>query len=62
MQRVLDAAQGEADAMKDEYVSSEHLLLALAKVDSKAKNVLRLNAVTEKEILQALQAVRGSAG
>ncbi len=61
MQRVLDAAQGEADAMKDEYVSSEHLLLALAKVDSKAKNVLKLNAVTEKEILQALQAVRGSA-
>jgi ATP-dependent Clp protease ATP-binding subunit ClpB len=35
--------------------------LALAKVDSKAKNVLKLNAVTDKEILQALQAVRGSA-
>jgi ATP-dependent Clp protease ATP-binding subunit ClpB len=61
MQNVLDAAQQEADAMKDEFVSSEHLLLALAKVDSKAKNVLRLNAITEKEILQALQAVRGSA-
>ena len=35
--RVLEAAQREADAMKDEFVSTEHLLLALTKVDSKAK-------------------------
>jgi len=58
--RVLETAQREADAMKDEFVSTEHLLLALAKVDSKAKNVLKLNALTDKEILQAMQAVRGS--
>ena len=58
--RVLDTAQREADAMKDEFVSTEHLLLALTRADSKAKNVLKLNAVTDKEILQALQAVRGS--
>jgi ATP-dependent Clp protease ATP-binding subunit ClpB len=59
--RVLDTAQGEADAMKDDYVSTEHLLLGLAKVDSKAKNVLKLNAVTDQQILQALQAIRGTA-
>ena len=58
---MLEAAQREADAMKDEFVSTEHLLLALAKVDSKAKNVLKLNAITDKEVLKALQAVRGSA-
>ena len=58
--RVLEAAQREADAMKDEFVSTEHLLLALTKVDSKAKNILKLNALTDKEILQAMQAVRGS--
>ena len=46
--------------MKDEFVSTEHLLLALAKVDSKAKNVLKLNAITDKELLKVLQAVRGS--
>jgi ATP-dependent Clp protease ATP-binding subunit ClpB len=57
---VLEAAQREADAMKDEFVSTEHLLLALAKVDSKAKNVLKLNAITDKELLKVLQAVRGS--
>lgn len=61
LSRVLDASQREADAMKDEFVSTEHLLLALTKVDSKAKNILKLNALTDKEILQALQAIRGSA-
>ena len=60
LNRVLEGAQREADAMKDEFVSTEHLLLALTKVDSKAKNVLKLNAVTEKEVLSVLQAVRGS--
>jgi ATP-dependent Clp protease ATP-binding subunit ClpB len=61
LNNVLEAAQREADAMKDEFVSTEHLLLALAKVESKAKRVLKLNAVTDKELLQVMQAVRGSA-
>ena len=61
LNQVLEAAQREADAMKDEFVSTEHLLLGLAKVESKAKRVLKLNAVTEKELLQALRTVRGSA-
>jgi ATP-dependent Clp protease ATP-binding subunit ClpB len=60
LNQVLEAAQREADAMKDEFVSTEHLLLALAKVDSKAKNILKLNAITDKELLKVLQAVRGS--
>ncbi|MEN6404951.1 MAG: ATP-dependent chaperone ClpB [Thermoguttaceae bacterium] len=60
LHRVLETSQREADAMKDEFVSTEHLLLALAKVDSKAKNVLKLNAVTDKDILKVLQTVRGS--
>jgi ATP-dependent Clp protease ATP-binding subunit ClpB len=59
--KVLEAAQSEADAMKDDFVSTEHLLTALAKVDSKARNVLRLNAITDKEVLLALRSIRGSA-
>ncbi len=58
--RVLDAAQREADAMKDEFVSTEHLLLAMTKVEGKAASVLRLNAITEKDLLRALQTIRGS--
>ena len=59
--QVLEAAQAAARDMKDEFVSTEHLLLALAKAESKAKNVLKLNAVTEKDILVALRTIRGSA-
>jgi len=59
--QVLEAAQHAADAMKDDYVSTEHLLLALSRVDSKAKNVLQLNAIRDKDLLKALQAIRGSA-
>jgi ATP-dependent Clp protease ATP-binding subunit ClpB len=59
--QVFDAAAKQAESMKDEFVSTEHLLLALAKADSKAKQVLKLNAIGETEILKALQAVRGSA-
>ena len=59
--KVFDAAQSQADAMKDEFVSTEHLLLGLAKVDSKAKNVLDLNAIGESELLKALKGIRGSA-
>jgi ATP-dependent Clp protease ATP-binding subunit ClpB len=58
---VLEAAQQAADTMKDEYISTEHLLLALSRVESKAKNVLQLNAIAEKDVLKALRAIRGSA-
>ncbi len=57
---MLEAAQREADAMKDEFISTEHLLLGLTKVDGKAASVLKLNAITEKELLRALKTVRGS--
>ncbi len=58
--QVLDAAQREATGMKDEFVSTEHLLMALAKVDGKPKNVLQLNGVTERDLLGALRTIRGT--
>jgi len=58
--KVLEAAQKQAEAMKDEFTSTEHLLLALTQVDTKAKSVLKLNAIDESAVLKALQAVRGS--
>ncbi|MEN0110133.1 MAG: AAA family ATPase [Planctomycetota bacterium] len=56
---VLDAAQAEATAMRDDYTSTEHLLLALAKTPSKARDALELVGVDPGELLQALQQVRG---
>jgi ATP-dependent Clp protease ATP-binding subunit ClpB len=61
LSKVLDAAQAEADGMKDEFVSTEHLLLALAGTKSKAQDVLSLNAIDKNKLLGALRAVRGSA-
>jgi ATP-dependent Clp protease ATP-binding subunit ClpB len=57
--KVFETATAESHTMKDEFVSTDHLLLALAKVPSKAKNVLQLAAIGEKELLAGLQAVRG---
>ena len=59
--QVLQSALEESEAMDDDYVSTEHILLALEKVSSKAKKVLDLNAVNRNNLLQAIQQVRGSA-
>ncbi|PQO42211.1 ATP-dependent chaperone ClpB [Blastopirellula marina] len=61
LDQVFQAAQKQADTMKDEFVSTEHLMFALSQVASKAKDILQVNAVTEKDILDALREVRGSA-
>ena len=61
LNQVLEAAQAEAEGMRDEFVSTEHLLLSLAKTKTKAKDTLELNAITAADLLAALQQVRGSA-
>src|SRR5688500_11347885 len=58
-QDVFAEAQKEADRLKDEYVSTEHLLLALSKVKSEAREILNVNAVSHDAILAALKDVRG---
>ncbi len=60
LMKVLETAQAEAGTMKDDYTSTEHLLLALAKTPGKAKDTLKLNAIEEDDLLQALRQVRGS--
>jgi ATP-dependent Clp protease ATP-binding subunit ClpB len=61
LKKVLDAAADQAVKMQDEYVSTEHLLLALTQVDTAAKRLLKLAAISEKDVLEALKQVRGSA-
>jgi ATP-dependent Clp protease ATP-binding subunit ClpB len=60
LQQVLTAAMRQSDEMKDEFISTEHLLLALATADSAAKRILEVNGVRQADILAALQSVRGS--
>jgi ATP-dependent Clp protease ATP-binding subunit ClpB len=61
LQRVLDNAQAEADRLKDQYVSVEHLLLGLLKTKgNKAQGLLDALGVTEADVLKSLQKIRGS--
>src|SRR4029450_3994883 len=57
---VLTKAEAEAQGMKDEYVSVEHLLLALASAkDGPVADALRSAGLTREKLLEALVAGRG---
>ena len=59
--QLLDRAFKEADNFKDEYVSTEHLLLAITQLKrDPAQEVLARHGATHDAILKALTAVRGS--
>jgi ATP-dependent Clp protease ATP-binding subunit ClpB len=56
---VLRAAEKEAGELSDRYVSTEHLLLALAGEDGRAGQALRAVGASRERLLQALAEVRG---
>ena len=57
----IDLAEKEADRLHDDYTSTEHLLLGIARQrDSEAARLLASMGATEEAILQALTSVRGS--
>src|ERR1700734_4222378 len=61
MQRVLNDASKEAQDFKDEYVSTEHLLLALAQLKKDPAQLLLTSLGASRDsILQALPSVRGN--
>ena len=60
LNRVFDRAESEARALEDEYVSTEHLLLALAaEKGTTTKDLLALQGATLETLRNALEAVRG---
>jgi ATP-dependent Clp protease ATP-binding subunit ClpB len=61
LRQVLSSAEKEAEKLKDEYVSTEHLFLSmLGDQGSEVSRILRANGVTEDAVLKALASVRGS--
>ena len=56
---VLHAAEQEASQLSDQYVSTEHLLLALAAEDGRAGRALRAVGASRERLLAALADVRG---
>ncbi|MGW5686832.1 ATP-dependent chaperone ClpB [Nonomuraea sp. NPDC003754] len=62
LSRLLDAAEREAHRLKDEYVSVEHLLIALLDEGAQTAGgrLLREHGITRDRFLQALTAIRGN--
>lgn len=58
--RVMEQAHREANQMKDEFISVEHLFLALSVVASQAREVLWEHGVTHDAVVKILQELRGS--
>ncbi len=58
---VLEAAKEEADALGDQYVSTEHLLMGLARDAGSLGRALTSSGVTRDGVLDALPQIRGSA-
>ena len=58
--KIFDVAAEEARNLKDDYVSTEHVLLALSNDKGKAGQLLRDNGISYKDILSALKDIRGT--
>ena len=60
MQKVLAKAENEMNALKDQYLSTEHILLSMSECDDSTGDLLRKNGINHESIIDALQAVRGN--
>ena len=58
--RVLSSAEQEAQGLKDEFISTEHILLALLGVQSGARDLLARQGVDRNRVLRVLQEIRGN--
>jgi ATP-dependent Clp protease ATP-binding subunit ClpC len=60
LKRVMDVANEEANKLQDEYISTEHILLAIASErNTPSANILRDANVSKERLYQAIEEVRG---
>mgnify|MGYP004504764679 FL=1 len=59
-QKVLAKAEKEMTSLKDQYLSVEHILLAMSESEDRTGELLRKYGVTREAILESLKAVRGN--
>jgi ATP-dependent Clp protease ATP-binding subunit ClpB len=60
LNNILNNAFTEAEQLSDEYVSTEHILIALAQSDGKVGQLLKQYGVTKDKIYKILVSIRGS--
>jgi ATP-dependent Clp protease ATP-binding subunit ClpC len=60
VKRVLDRANGEANRLKDDYISTEHIFLAIAsEKDTLSARILRDEGISKERIYEAIEELRG---
>ncbi len=60
LKKAIDTAFREMERLRDEFVSTEHLLVGVLESESRASQVLARNGVTKDSVYQALVEIRGS--
>ncbi len=60
VQKILAKAEKETENLKDDYVSTEHIFLAIESSHSKLTQLLHRYGITRHAILQALSSIRGN--
>ena len=60
MQKILAKAENEMNALHDQYLSTEHLLLAMSESDGRTGELLKNAGVNHKAIIESLKSVRGN--
>ena len=60
LKKTIEAAEAEAEALKDEYVSAEHLLLAMLQDSGETGKILKELGLSRDKILNALVGIRGA--
>ncbi len=60
VQKILAKAEKETESLKDDYVSTEHIFLAIESSHSKLTQLLHRYGITRHAILQALSSIRGN--
>ncbi len=60
LRKVIDKSFDEANKLKDEYISTEHLLIALTEIESSVKNLFKDKGITKDKIYKTMREIRGS--
>ena len=60
LRKMIDAAEGEMGKLRDEFLSAEHLLLAVLESGTPAAAMLKNAGVNRQKLMQSLQSIRGN--
>ncbi len=60
LKNVFDGAFREAEYLKDDYVSVEHLLLGIIKTKNRSEKILKNHGLTDSNIMSAMREIRGA--